>query len=86
MLVRVQPIVRPPWLQQHLERVRVHHRADLRRGPGERRRSGCAGREVGYDIRTIQELLGHKDGRHHNDLHPRPQPRPQRRPQPTHRP
>ena len=39
--------------------------------------------ETGYDIRTIQELLGHKDVRHHHDLHPRPQPRRPGRAQPA---
>lgn len=30
--------------------------------------------QTGYDIRTVQELLGHKDV-HDDDLYPRPQPR-----------
>ena len=27
--------------------------------------------EDGYDIRTVQELLGHRDVKHHDDLHAR---------------
>jgi integrase len=42
--------------------------------------------EDGYDIRTIQELLGPQGRHHHHDLHPRSQPRPLRRPQPARRP
>lgn len=38
--------------------------------------------EAGYDIRTVQELLGHKDKNHPN-LHPRPQQGVDGRPQPT---
>ena len=30
--------------------------------------------EAGYDIRTIQELLGHQGRPHDHDLHPRAQP------------
>ena len=39
--------------------------------------------EGGYDIRTIQELLGHKDVTTDNDLLPRPEPRRPRRPKPS---
>ena len=42
--------------------------------------------ESGYDIRTIQELLGHSDVCDHHDLHPRPQPRRARRQEPPRRP
>ena len=31
--------------------------------------------QPGYDIRTVQELLGHSDVSHDDDLHPRPEPR-----------
>ena len=36
--------------------------------------------ENGYDIRTVQELLGHKKRQDHHDLYARPQPRRPRRP------
>jgi len=38
--------------------------------------------ENGYNIRTVQELLGHRDGQHDHDLHPRPEPGRARRPKP----
>ena len=38
--------------------------------------------EDGYDIRTVQELLGAHRRSHHDDLHPRAQPRWSRRPEP----
>jgi integron integrase len=31
--------------------------------------------EDGHDIRTVQELLGHRDGQHNNGVHPRVEPR-----------
>ena len=39
--------------------------------------------EAGYDIRTVQELLGHRGREHHDDLHPRAQSRRPRRAQPA---
>jgi integron integrase len=38
--------------------------------------------EEGYDIRTIQELLGHQDVKDDHDLHTRSEPRRPRRPEP----
>ena len=38
--------------------------------------------EAGRDIRTVQELLGHRDVQHDPDLHARPEPGPGRCPEP----
>ena len=38
--------------------------------------------ESGYDIRTVQELLGHADVQHDDDLHARAEPRRARRREP----
>jgi site-specific recombinase XerD len=39
--------------------------------------------EDGYDIRTVQEILGHKDVQDHDGLHPRIESRRSRCPQPA---
>jgi site-specific recombinase XerD len=41
--------------------------------------------EEGHDIRTVQELLGHRDVTTNNDIHARPEPGSSWRPKPADR-